>query len=383
MINIKMQTNYGKFEKRNYIPANLDIIYTSLLNQHYKLLMPIGTGAFSIVWKTLHLESGDIYAAKISKNKKRYIQYSREEAQFLSQFTESQYITNMIDEFEIKITSDIIVDHHAIVMEYLGSDLYKIIQSYNKTHSLIPMTVIKKIMCDWFRALIQLKSKDVIHLDTKPENILLSRPITDPVFFRTTYSKKLKKLMKSHYNRQIMRQHNECMREMLLLADDLHFKLADFGVASYTNDLSTSSNIGTRHYLAPEILLELPYDCSVDMWAAACILCELLSGEEAFIVPKDNKFERHVHHLALMTAICGQVPREIIALSPKKEWFNNQNQLIYNIDIPLQNIMDYFQERNLSKNDYENLAELFGKIFVYNSAERITPEEAMQSKLFL
>ena len=40
--------------------------------------------------------------------------------------------------------------------------------------------------------------------------------------------------------------------------------------------------IQSRFYRAPEVLLELDYDCSVDMWSLGCILSEMHTGEPLF-----------------------------------------------------------------------------------------------------
>ena len=40
--------------------------------------------------------------------------------------------------------------------------------------------------------------------------------------------------------------------------------------------------IQSRFYRAPEVLLELNYDCSVDMWSLGCILSEMHTGEPLF-----------------------------------------------------------------------------------------------------
>lgn len=40
--------------------------------------------------------------------------------------------------------------------------------------------------------------------------------------------------------------------------------------------------IQSRFYRAPEVLLEVDYDCSVDMWSLGCILSEMHTGEPLF-----------------------------------------------------------------------------------------------------
>jgi serine/threonine protein kinase len=46
-------------------------------------------------------------------------------------------------------------------------------------------------------------------------------------------------------------------------------KVIDFGSACFANQ-KTYTYIQSRFYRAPEILLNLPYSCSIDMWSLGC-----------------------------------------------------------------------------------------------------------------
>ena len=66
---------------------------------------------------------------------------------------------------------------------------------------------------------------------------------------------------------------------ILLVGSDLtQIKIIDFGSSRYETDnniLGEDSTLQTRWYRAPEIILGMPYDNSIDMWSAGCILAEL------------------------------------------------------------------------------------------------------------
>jgi len=76
------------------------------------------------------------------------------------------------------------------------------------------------------------------------------------------------------------------MGENLLLVsrnDNTSIKIADLGYAKIVlkpNSLMTEC--GTRSYVAPEIVLGIPYDERVDMWSVGVILYILLSGLQPF-----------------------------------------------------------------------------------------------------
>ncbi|KAL0225387.1 hypothetical protein RCL1_003299 [Eukaryota sp. TZLM3-RCL] len=86
-----------------------------------------------------------------------------------------------------------------------------------------------------------LHSKNIIHRDVKPENIVLEskeRP------FR--------------------------------------LKICDFGISKVLQSTFTGSMLGTMHFMAPEILNQQPYSTAVDMWALGVLMFFLIKGEYPF-----------------------------------------------------------------------------------------------------
>lgn len=60
------------------------------------------------------------------------------------------------------------------------------------------------------------------------------------------------------------------------------FKIADFGFARPMNTGPASTICGTEKYMAPEILKNLPYNRSVDIWALGILLFFMLFAEYPF-----------------------------------------------------------------------------------------------------
>ena len=89
---------------------------------------------------------------------------------------------------------------------------------------------------------------DIIHRDLKPENILL-----------------------------------------LSKDEDTHIKIADFGFATKSHGHSLHEYMGSKGYIAPEILERKNYGKEVDMWAIGVITFILLSGYPPF--GEDSKEE--------------------------------------------------------------------------------------------
>ena len=78
--------------------------------------------------------------------------------------------------------------------------------------------------------------------------------------------------------------HRDLKPENLLLtskdSSNIEIKLIDFGLAKIINDPSQSATsfLGTKGYLAPEMLQRNKYDKSIDMWALGIIVFVLLCG---------------------------------------------------------------------------------------------------------
>jgi serine/threonine-protein kinase PRP4 len=97
-----------------------------------------------------------------------------------------------------------------------------------------------------FLALSLLGKAQIIHADIKPDNILVSE------------------------NHALM-------------------KLADFGSAFPTDEMEITPYLVSRFYRAPEIILGLPYNTSIDIWSVGCTLYELFTGKILFPGNSNNQ----------------------------------------------------------------------------------------------
>jgi dual-specificity kinase len=100
---------------------------------------------------------------------------------------------------------------------------------------------------------------------------------------------------------------------------DPEIRLIDFGSATF-NDEYHSSVVSTRHYRAPEIILNLGWSFPCDIWSIGCILVEFFTGDALFQT-HDN-----LEHLAMMEAVCGgKIDRDIVRAVYKNDRSNSRN----------------------------------------------------------
>lgn len=84
-----------------------------------------------------------------------------------------------------------------------------------------------------------------------------------------------------------MRVHSDIKPENILLehsdTNNLNVKITDFGFACFFQPEKTINDVlGSPLYMAPEIILEKPYDHKVDIWSIGVITYILLSGRPPF-----------------------------------------------------------------------------------------------------
>jgi len=211
-----------------------------------------------------------------------------------------------------------------LVMEYMQSDLHKIIYSDNQLSGQHVAYIIYQILC----ALKYMHTANVIHRDLKPGNILIN--------------------------------------------SDCHVKVCDFGLArnieGEDNLTPLTEYVVTRWYRAPEVVVSAQhYTESVDMWAVGCILGEMLLKEPVF------QGEDYIDQLRVIFKIIG---------TPEESDLTN----VLNTDAV--NFIKRLKKRERKDfashftSASPEAIDLLEKIFVFDPAKRITVDEALNHPFF-
>ena len=115
----------------------------------------------------------------------------------------------------------------------------------------LPVSIVQRLLRQIVAVLITLQDANVIHCDLKPENILLCP--TGESGSIVTENNRNSDNISAHFN-----------------YDNCHVKVIDFGSACFEGRTSYSY-IQSRFYRAPEVIMGLPYNGSIDLWSLGCV----------------------------------------------------------------------------------------------------------------
>ena len=180
--------------------------------------------------------------------------------------------------------------------------------------------------------------------------------------------------------------HRDIKPDNLLLG--LHnLKVADLGASRSVGDRSGGSDVVTRWYRAPEIFLETSdYTPAIDIWSAGCTFLESITCSSPFQIPDEYRLK---DPFIVFSRVLGPYPISLVP-SGKTEYFQSIEPTA--VTHPIAAMVDActndlrfgtkictLEELTLIKGQY---ADLISKMLVYNPAERITAEAALEHPVF-
>uniref|UniRef100_A0A0B7AVI4 Protein kinase domain-containing protein n=1 Tax=Arion vulgaris TaxID=1028688 RepID=A0A0B7AVI4_9EUPU len=253
----------------------------------YEIVGTLGEGTFGKVvdCKDIH-RNNDRLALKIIKNVEKYREAAKLEINVLEKLRErdpvGKYLcVQMLDWFDYH-------GHMCIAFDMLGLSVF----DFLKENNYVPYTLeqVRHISYQLCYAVNFLHENQLTHTDLKPENVL---------FVNSEYD--------TYFNNKKKRE------ERRIKNTDI--KLIDFGSATFDHE-HHSTIVSTRHYRAPEVILELGWSQPCDVWSIGCIMFELYTGYTLFQT-HDNK-----EHLAMMDRILGTLPYRMTKKSKKQKYFH-------------------------------------------------------------
>lgn len=254
--------------------------------RRYKLIDKLGQGTFGLVLLAWDRIENCFVAVKIVRAIKKYtesalteieiltkiqrsgleeLEESLEQISFSGEKSSKNSITKKLNKHNIPKHCCISLEswfsykeHICMVFQKYGLSLYDYLK---QTHFKgLNYSIIQDIAFNLFASLYYLhEGLELIHTDLKPENILF---VDDGG-------------IAAHRGEK-----SPDVRGTLKL-NSSEIKIIDLGSATFEDEYH-STIISTRHYRAPEVILQVGWSYPSDVWSIGCILLELHTGETYF-----------------------------------------------------------------------------------------------------
>ncbi|MGN0778242.1 MAG: Stk1 family PASTA domain-containing Ser/Thr kinase [Aristaeellaceae bacterium] len=205
-----------------------------ILADRYRLVEQIGVGGMAIVYRAIDQRTGHNVAVKVLKPE------FNKDVEFVSRFQREAEAASRMTHHNIVNLLDVGMDgeNRYLVIEYVqGKTLKDLIREKGR----IPPVTAAQITIRILSALQHAHQNGIIHRDIKPQNILVH--------------------------------------------EDGHIKVADFGIARMANSstLSRSDTVmGSVHYFSPEQASGQAADVTSDIYSVGVVLYEMLTGRVPF-----------------------------------------------------------------------------------------------------
>ncbi|KAI9221761.1 kinase-like domain-containing protein [Blastocladiella britannica] len=202
----------------------------------YRISSTLGKGVFSVVAKAVEVSTEREVAIKLVRRNETMYKAGLKEVAILRKLQDRdprdrKHVIRLLGSFEHR-------GHLCMVFESMSMNLRDVLKKYGNNVGL-NLKAVRLYAHQLFLALAHLRKSNIVHADLKPDNILISE-------------------------------------------DRATIKLADLGSASDASENDITPYLVSRFYRAPEIILGISYDFSIDVWSAACTLYELATGTILF-----------------------------------------------------------------------------------------------------
>jgi serine/threonine-protein kinase SRPK3 len=398
----------------DYQESNLDL--SGKVVGNYNIIIELGRGTYSIVWLAYNINNENYYAIKVQHPDD--FKDGLEEVKMMKRLPRKSNVFNHLFEnfiHTVKIDKKRKKRYLCSVYEVHCGNLDCFIRKgyYRKGFDI---DKVKEMFRQLIIGLDILHSKiRVFHGDIKPDNILLKGHNKRDLELMRLYNdfdfkKKLKEHKEKYWESKDMNNFKEeeikiinnkirgivhkYGTELILVKeidnelrydfddkylDKLEIKISDFGDFC-DEDEEFDEDFGTRYYRAPEVILQGECDFKVDIWAAGCVLFELLTGNILFEPDKDEKRSRDYNHLLLMCNYSGKFKIKYLRKTKHYKKFFTKNGDFRHDNICSDELIEVLMENGVEDDNITELVDLFTNIFILNPNKRFDAKKVLSHK---
>uniref|UniRef100_A0A0N5CBI9 Protein kinase domain-containing protein n=1 Tax=Strongyloides papillosus TaxID=174720 RepID=A0A0N5CBI9_STREA len=349
-------TNNGPIVTQSYQAPFKDdkdghLIYKDgdLILNRYKIQKTLGEGTFGKVVQVKDTKYGEReFALKIIKNVTKYREAAKLEINVLKKLAEKDpqgdhLIIHLKESFDY-------FGHICLKFELLGLSVFDFLKAND--YQPYPIDQARMIAYQLCYAVKFMHDNKLTHTDLKPENILFTTTSYDTIPYRK----------------------NKTIR----IIKDATVRLIDLGSATFDHE-HHSTIVSTRHYRAPEVILELGWSQPCDVWSIGCIMFELYCGKTLFQT-HDNR-----EHLAMMERILGTIPLRMAKRTRTKYFYHGKldwNEKSESGAYVREHCKPLSRYMTSKDEETQELFDLISLMLCYEPTQRITLEKALTHSYF-
>ncbi len=322
-----------------------------VVKRRFEVRKVLGEGSFGQVLECLDRHTRSHVAVKVLKKLEDYYEAAKHEVDVLDIISKADrsFRSNCIE------TIDFFDWHNQyyIVFPILSTSVFNFLEQNN--FEAFPIDQVVSITQQLTEAVKFMHQLHICHTDLKPENIMFVNSAYDDVY-------------------------SESRGRIVRIIRDTRVKVIDFGSAVMEGERRPTT-IQTRHYRAPEVVLECGWSYPADVWSVGCILYELLTGQCLFMT-HDN-----LEHLAMMERFLGPLPRHLVRDTRKRRYFR-RGRLDWDHDCSdgryVRRHVKYLGDLWLSTSDrsLRQAYDLIREMCQYDPVFRISACDALEHSLF-